>query len=107
MLINLEIKRFWLSPATEFQENANIGIVNKINCLHKLFAYLYPKVGPVFNAVICQRKQFKYTKKQRTKSGVTTYVIAWMLQIRSMAPSLIYTVSFCFRKIIQISVCKN
>ena len=63
MLINLEIKRFWLSPATEFQENANIGIVNKINCLHKLFAYLYPKVDPVFNAVICQRKQFKYTKK--------------------------------------------
>ena len=36
-------------------------------------------------------------------SGVTTYVIAWMLQTRSMAPSLIYMISFFLRKIIQIS----
>ena len=38
---------------------------------------------------------------------VTTYVIAWMLQTLSMAPSLIYTVSFSLRKIIQISLCKK
>ena len=30
-----------------------------------------------------------------------------MLQTRSMAPSLIYKVSFSLRKIIQISVCQN
>ena len=32
-------------------------------------------------------------------TGVTTYVIAWMLQTHSMAPSLIYTVSFPFIKL--------
>ena len=32
---------------------------------------------------------------------VATYVIAWMLQTHSMAPSLIYTVSFSLCKIIQ------
>ena len=42
-----------------------------------------------------------------TPPGVTIYVIAWMLQTRSMAPSLIYTVSFSLRKIIQISVFQN
>ena len=36
-------------------------------------------------------------------SRVTTYVIAWMLQTRSMTPSLIYTVSFSLRKVVQIS----
>ena len=41
------------------------------------------------------------------ESGVTTYFITWMLQTRSMAPSLIYTVSFSLPKIIQISVCQN
>ena len=35
------------------------------------------------------------------------YVIAWVLQTRSMAPSSIYKVSFSLRKIIQISVCQN
>ena len=34
-------------------------------------------------------------------------IITWMLQTRSMTPSLIYTVSFSLRKIIQISVCQN
>ena len=46
-------------------------------------------------------------KKGNICPGVTTYVIAWMLQTHSMAPSLIYTVSFSLRKIIQISVCQN
>ena len=32
------------------------------------------------------------------RAGITTYVIAWMLQTRSLAPSLIYTVSFPFVK---------
>ena len=36
------------------------------------------------------------------RPGVTTYAIAWMLQTRSMAPSLIYTVSFSLRKIIHL-----
>ena len=42
-----------------------------------------------------------------TYSGVTTYVIAWMLQTCRMAPSLIYTVSFSLCKIIQISAYQN
>ena len=33
-----------------------------------------------------------------TKSGVTTNVIAWMLQTHSMALSLIYTVNFSLWK---------
>ena len=41
------------------------------------------------------------------KSRVITYVIAWKLQARSLAPSLIYKVSFFIRKIIRISVCQN
>ena len=36
------------------------------------------------------------------RPGVTTYAIAWLLQTRSMAPSLIYTVSFSLRKIIHL-----
>ena len=40
-------------------------------------------------------------------TAVTTYVITWMLQTRSMAPSLIYKVSFSLRNIKQISVCQN
>ena len=36
------------------------------------------------------------------RPGVTTYAIAWMLQTRSMAPSLIYMVSFSLRKIIHL-----
>ena len=40
-------------------------------------------------------------------AGVTTYVIEWMLQTCSMAPSLIYTVSFPLHKIIQIRLCQN
>ena len=40
-------------------------------------------------------------------TGVTFYVIAWMLQTCSMAPSLIYMVSFSLRKFIQISVSQN
>ena len=47
------------------------------------------------------------TAPKRTYSGVTTYVIALMLQTCSMAPSLVYMVSFSLRKIIQISVCQN
>ena len=44
---------------------------------------------------------------QHVVTGVTTYVIAWMLQTRSMGPSLIYTVSFSLGKITQISVCQK
>ena len=40
-------------------------------------------------------------------TGVTNYVIACMLPTRSMAPSLIYKVSFSLRTILQISVCQN
>ena len=42
-----------------------------------------------------------------TKRAGVTYVIAWMLHSCCMALSLIYTVSFSLRKIIQISVCQN
>ena len=35
-------------------------------------------------------------------SGVTTYVIAWMLKTRSMMPSLIYKVSFSFVKLYKL-----
>ena len=41
------------------------------------------------------------------KPGVTTYRIAWMLQTRSMAPTLTYNVSFSLRKIMQISICQT
>ena len=36
------------------------------------------------------------------RPGVTTYAIAWMLQTHSMAPSLIYTISFSLCKIIHL-----
>ena len=36
------------------------------------------------------------------QTGVTTYVIAWMLQTRSMSPSLIYKVSFPFVKLYKL-----
>ena len=35
---------------------------------------------------------------------LTTYVIALMLKIHRLAPSLVYNLSFTLRKIIQISV---
>ena len=44
---------------------------------------------------------------ESTISGVTTYVIAWMLQTRSMMPSLIYKASIPLRNFLQISVCQN
>ena len=36
--------------------------------------------------------------RMTAKTWVTTYVIAWMLQTRSVAPSLFYKVSFSIRK---------
>ena len=51
--------------------------------------------------------RMKQEGPEALKSGVTSYVIAWMLKTRSMTPSLIYKVSFSLRKIIQISVCQN
>ena len=44
-------------------------------------------------------KIFVLSVFERPFSGVTTYVIAWMLQTRSMSPSLIYKVSFPFVKL--------
>ena len=40
-------------------------------------------------------------------SGVTTYVIAWMLQTRSVAPFLIHKVSFSLRKICKLVPAKT
>ena len=51
MQIKLKTSRFQLTPSSEFKDYANVGTVNKNNCLCALFDYLSPKEGPIFNAV--------------------------------------------------------
>ena len=50
---------------------------------------------------------YSFDNRNTHVSGVTTYVMAWILLTRSMKSSLIYKVSLSLRKFIKISVCQN
>ena len=89
-------KVFFFSLLISEQTNFRISIVY-------LLCYIYNQSNSNKHTGLFKNNSVKRRKYQ----GVTTYVIAWMLQTRSMAPSLIYTVSFSLRKIVQISVCQN
>ena len=79
-------------------------IVSKYNfsCSH-VKPFICPRKYVLNNLCVCPFIVTTIIAKI-TVSGVTIYVIAWMLQTRCMAPSLIYKVSYFFRKNIQMGV---
>ena len=86
-------------------EMTHVFLIKSVYVMLVLFAYASSKGldEPTHMRSIARA----FVARRHKVTGITTYVIALMLQTHRSAPSLVYKVRFSLRKIIQISVCKK